>query len=388
MPTDRCSPSRSNTAERGPTKVRRVLVVGAGVAGSTAAYWLGRYGFDVTVVEQAQGQRSSGSPVDVRGLATPVVEQMNLLPALRAAATAATTLAVVDDQGERLGWIPTQAHPDGLEIPRSDLAAILAAAAREHAQFIYGDTVTAVHDDGHGVDVTFRRGPLLRFDLVVGADGLHSRVRRLAFSSESSSITHLGLYIATTTLDHPGVDPSTVIMHNTPGRAVAVHPTVGRECAAFIFRHPRVAETTLRDPSAHRQLVIDAYSGMGWRTPELLDRVRDADDLYFDAVSRVRLDTWSRNRIMVVGDAAGCVSLFGEGSSMAIVGAATLAQALAKSPGDPGGALRCYEDVHRHRSASYQRGATTTSHLLVPVTRVGLAARNAAFRLWPAFTTT
>lgn len=361
--------------------VRSVLVVGAGIAGSTLAYWLGREGMEVTVVEQATGQRSSGSPVDVRGRALAVVDHMNLQAPLRQVATLATTLTVLDRHGRSIGSIPTQANPGNLEVPRSDLAAILTSAARDHAEFVYDDTVRALHDDGRGVEVSFERGAERRFDLVVGADGLHSRVRRLVFGPESRFSSHLGLYIATTTLDGPADDPTTVVMHNAAGRSVAIHPARGREIAAFIFRHPRLPEH--HDQDHHRrQLIGDTYTGMGWRVPELLERLAYSDDLYVDAVSRIRLDTWTRGRVVVLGDAASCTSLLGEGSSMAIVGAATLAQALTAQPSDPTAALQRYERVHRPRVLRHQRGAATTSHVLVPATRAGVTARNMIVRIW------
>jgi 2-polyprenyl-6-methoxyphenol hydroxylase-like FAD-dependent oxidoreductase len=230
--------------------IRSVLVVGAGVAGSTLAYWLARHGMETTVVERAAAQRSSGNAVDVRGPALAVVERMNLLAPLQEAATLVTTLAVVDNRGRRIGWIPTQPSL-GLEVPRGDLAAILARAGRDHTQFLYDDTVVALDDNGHDVDVAFERAAPRRFDLVVGADGLHSRVRRLAFGPEQRFLSHLGLYIATTTLDTTSADRHTVVMHNAPGRAVAVHPGTGREGAAFIFRHRLLPDVSDRHTQHH-----------------------------------------------------------------------------------------------------------------------------------------
>ncbi len=360
--------------------VRTVLVLGAGVAGSTAAFWLTRRGMTVTVVERAAGDRSSGSPVDVRGPAYGVAERMGVLPRLRAAATHATRFSAVDERGRRIGWVPMQLG-DGIEIPRSDLAAVLADASREAAEYLYSDTVTSLTDDGNGVDVTFERAAPRRFDLVVGADGLHSRVRELVFGTGFTH--HMGLYIATVDLTGAVDDERTVLIHNTPGRAAAVHPATGRGIAAFIFRSPEVPGLDHRDTTRQREIVAAAYAGMGWRVPELLERMRAADDMYFDSVSRVRLDRWSSGRIVLLGDAASCVSLFGEGSSLAIAGGATLADAVAEYRDDPATALRVYERTHRRLVTPRQRWMGAGSGLIVPATAAGIRARNTAMRLWP-----
>lgn len=364
---------------------RSVLVVGAGVAGSTVAYGLARNGWRPTVVERAGGLRSSGAPVDVRGPAVPVVERMGVLPRLRAAATRATRLDFVDGRGRRIGSIPQRSGAGTeVELARGDLAAILADACRDDVEFCFDDTVASLADDGHGVDVAFERAAPRRFDLVIGADGVHSRVRALAFGPESRFVRHLGLYVATLTLDGPAADPHTVVMHNTPGRSVTVHPATGRSLAAFIFRSPYLPDLDHRDVARHKRLVVAAYAGGGWRLPELLDRVHTADDLYFDAVSQVRMDGWSRGRIGLLGDAATCASLLGDGSSTAIAGAAVLAEALAAHPDDSAAALRAYEATHRALVESRQRAVRPGAAFLVPATGGGLGARNLAVRLVPA----
>lgn len=356
--------------------MQRVLVVGAGIAGSTAAWWLGRAGHEVTVVERTSGQRSSGSPVDVRGAAAAVVDAMGVREQLRAAATATTSMAVVDAAGRELGRMSTQTGA-GLELPRGDLARILADAAGEHAAVRHGESVAALADDGHGVDVAFESGAAGRYDLVVGADGLHSRVRRLVFGPEERFTRHLGMVVATVTLDTAPADSRTVWMHNLPGRALAIHPTTGHELAALMFRGRL-------EPGARPAAVLErAYAGMGWRAPEVLERARAADDLWSDSISRVRLPRWSQGRTVLVGDAASAVSLFGEGSSLAIAGAATLAGALG-APATLADALRSYEHTHRRRTAPRQRGVAAVSHLLVPATRTGIAVRDLALRALPS----
>ncbi|MEW9548318.1 FAD-dependent monooxygenase [Nonomuraea sp. NPDC050783] len=364
---------------------RSALISGAGVGGPVLAYWLARHGFRVTVVERAGAPRSSGNPVDVRGPAMDVVTRMGVLPRLRRAATGNTGLAFVDAAGRRVARVDLAAARRGeeIELPRGDLAAILYEAAREHAEFVFDDSMTALAQDGHGVEVTFERAAPRRFDLVVGADGLHSVTRRLAFGQESGLVRHMGLYVATTPLGGgPGAGRD-VVMHNAPGRAVAVCPTPAGDLAFFLYRAPAEPGFDHRDAGQHQRMLAAAFAGVGWRAPELLERARAAGDLYFDSVSQVRMPRWWAGRVALLGDAASCVSLFGDGSTLAVAGAYTLARELAATPGDPQAAFRRYESAHRRLVDPKQAGVATAAALLAPATRAGIAARNLAARAWP-----
>ncbi|MEU7867115.1 FAD-dependent oxidoreductase [Dactylosporangium sp. NPDC049140] len=356
-----------------------VLISGAGVAGSTAAYWLARNGFRVTVVERSRGQRSSGNPVDVRGPALPVVRDMGVLPALRERATHPDGMRVLDACGRTIARLPMQTEEGALEIPRADLATTLFEAARARAEFRFDDSVTALHTDAAGVDVTFDRGAPERFDLVIGADGLHSAVRRIAFGDETELVRHLGVWVATLPLGEPVDDQRHTLLYNEPGRLASIHPSRGDALAAFIFRGPARPGLDHRDADEHRRIVTEAYAGAGWRVPELLAKLPGAD-LYFDSVSQVHLPKWTQGRVTLVGDAASCVSLFGDGSSLALAGAHTLASALATSGGDLALGLRRYEAEHRVRTDAKVRGAGRAAALVVPKTRLGLAARNIGAR--------
>jgi 2-polyprenyl-6-methoxyphenol hydroxylase-like FAD-dependent oxidoreductase len=341
-------------------------------------------------VERARDLRSSGNPVDVRGSALPVADAMGLLPALREAATQVTAMSLLNTAGRQVARVRLPAARGEVEIPRGDLAAILYAAARDHAEFRFDDTVVELRQDGHGVDVAFDRAAPRRFDLVIGADGLHSAVRRLTFGPERDIVRRTGLHVATMPLHDPVENQRDVVIYTAPGRLVAIHPTRGRALAAFIFRFRDRTSPDLdhRDLRQYRRLVTEAYRGDGWRVPELLDRLRDAEDPYVDAVSRVRLPAWSNGRVALLGDAASCASLLGDGSSLAIAGAHTLATALGANPTDHTAAFRRYESAHRSLVDPRQRAFGLSATLLIPNSRLGLAARNLAARnlaarAWP-----
>ncbi|MEU4155385.1 FAD-dependent monooxygenase [Actinoplanes sp. NPDC026670] len=351
------------------------LISGAGIAGPTLAYWLARQGWRVTVVERAGALRSGGNPVDVRGPALPVAERMGILPRLRESATHATTMRVIGPSGRTVARLPMSASGDEVEIPRSDLAAILADTVRDDAELLLDDTITTLRQDPGGVDVTFERAAPRRFDLVVGADGLHSTVRRLAFGPESTFVQPVGLYVATMPFGGPAETPSEVLLYNTPGRLVSIHPSRGEAVVAFIFRGEGL------DRHAPHEAINGTYRGEGWRVPELLDRLRAIPDPYFDEVSRVTMPAWSTGRVTLLGDAASCVSLLGDGSTMAMTAAYTLATALAEHPGDPATAVHRYEVAHRRLVIPKQRGIGRAAGMLVPATQLGLATRNLGARL-------
>ncbi|MGI8747427.1 MAG: FAD-dependent monooxygenase [Deinococcus sp.] len=363
----------------------RVLISGAGIAGPTLAYWLARSGWRPTVVERAGGLRSSGNPVDVRGPALTVAEDMGIVATLQDVATPVRAMSFYDRKGHRFARIPTPAGRSAagtpeMEIPRSDLARVLFQAASDVTEVLFDDTITALQQDAGGIDVTFERHAPRRFEFVIGADGLHSAVRHLAFGPQEQFVRHMGMYVATTALPGPVQSPQDVLMHNTPGRLVAVHPGRDRAMIGFFFRHPAAA-LNHRDLETVKRFVAAAYAGVGWRVPELLAQLHAAPDLYFDAVSMVQVPRWSQGRVALLGDAASCLSLFGGGSSLAMAGAYELAQALSASPHDHVLAFGRFEAAHRVRVAPKLRNFGPVASLLIPRSRLGLTVRNLVVRL-------
>ena len=356
-----------------------VLISGAGIAGSALAYWVARFGHSATVVERSESLRSSGAPVDVRRPAMPIVERMNIVPRLREASTVVSGWTLLDEAGER------SAHVDlgtlwrlrnEIELPRGDLSTILYEASRDCAEFLFGDSITSLTQDAGGVEVDFERARPRRFDVVIGADGLHSRVRRLVFGPETEFVRHAGLYVAGLPLPQ-SVDPGRdIIMLNAPGKTVGVHPSRDRPLALLIFWHPEIPDFDAWETKQHQRILEATFGNLGWRIPEILAAARASRELWFDAVSMVELANWARGRVALLGDASSCASLFGDGSSLAIAGAYTLAAALADHPTDHEAAFVRYQTVHGKLVGPRLRALSLVAAFLVPRTRIGISIRN------------
>jgi len=349
-----------------------VLISGASIAGPALAYWLDRAGCTVTVVEKAPGPRPGGQAVDFKGTThLTVLERMGVLDEVRRRQTGGHDQTVVDASGKALAVIPGEFTGGELEIHRGDLAEILHARTRG-CEYVYGDSVTSLTDTGDGVHVTFDRGAPRTFDLVVGADGIHSTVRRLAFGPESDHVRHLGHYYALASLEGPTGD---AVMYNEPGRMVAVG---GPKATAFFVFASEPLTYDRYSPKEQKSLLLNAYRGGGWRTPEVLAGVHD---LYLDSISRVEVEHYSRGRVVLLGDSAYGNTLGGFGTGLAVVGAYVLAGELAAANGDHRVAFARYEEKFRPYAKVSKNG--NAGPFLAPRTRAGIRARNQLFRSGP-----
>ncbi|GIG60021.1 FAD-dependent oxidoreductase [Longispora fulva] len=361
-----------------------ILISGASVAGPALAHWLRRYGFSTTIVERAPRLRDGGHAVDFRGRAhLSVLRQMGILDEVERNRTGMGAMSYVNAAGRKLGSIPADLFAGDVEILRGDLARILSDAA--DVEYLFDDSVTSLAEDAQGVTVTFERHPARRFDLVIGADGLHSNVRALTFGPESQFVRHLGVHCAVFPLDNYLDLDHTGLAYRPAGKMVAVysarHNAEAR--AMFLFGSPPLTYDR-RDVTRQKTLLAEAFAGVGWETATLLDRMWDAPDFYFDSVAQIRLDRWSKGRVALLGDAAYSPCLLsGMGSGLAIVGAYVLAGELAAARGDHRVAFDAYERVMRPYAESAQKSGEGVSKLMVPEGKVVTALLNQYMRIMP-----
>ena len=365
-----------------------VLISGAGVAGQALAYWLRRLGFTPVVVERASAPRDGGQAVDLRGAAIEVARRTGILDAARAARTGTRGMSYVSSAGKRLASLNGAfgvIDPQDVEIVRGDMVSILYEATRNDVEYIFDDSISSLTDAPDGVTVTFERSAPRKFHLVTGADGLHSRVRGLAFGPESRFIDHLGLYLSVFTIPNDLELDHWQLIYVTPGKSVTVTSARGnREARAIFFFASGPLDYDYRDRDQQQKLLAAAFAGERWEVPGLLTAMREAPDFYFDSVSQVRMGSWSAGRVTLAGDAGYCPSpLSGQGSSLALVGAYVLASELRAADGDYRDAFARYQQRMHDFVERNQQIATGNAKRFTPASRRQIWLQKQGIRALP-----
>ncbi|MGW4531059.1 FAD-dependent monooxygenase [Nocardia sp. NPDC004340] len=360
-----------------------VLVSGASVAGPALAYWLHRYGFQVTVVEKAPALRTGGQAIDFTGEThMTVLERMGVLADIERRQTGKTDMVMLDESGQQRALISGDFTGGDIEILRGDLAAIMYEHTADTCEYLFGDTVTALTETADGVDVEFAHAPARRFDLVVGCDGIHSRVRKLTFGPESEFLAYRGYYYAlagASLWEDADAPRERAVSHGWTAPGLLAVNGGAKAAQMYMFASPEL-DYSRDDFDEQRRIVAEKFAGMGGDVPAMLADLPHLDGFYLDSLSKVTMKNFVSGRVALVGDAGYGNTLAGFGTGLAVVGAYVLAGELAVADGDHTVAFARYEDIMKR----YLRKADDArpGPFLAPKTALGLRLRNWFLGSW------
>ncbi|TWT26066.1 FAD-dependent oxidoreductase [Planomicrobium sp. CPCC 101110] len=363
-----------------------ILIIGAGIAGLTLAGQLEQSGHTVQVVEKAPGLRTEGYMIDFFGAGYDAAEQMELLVELEKIHYPISGLSIKRSDGATRYFIPYPklrklADNRHFNFMRGDLEQVLSRRLRDRVPVLYASTIQSLSQDESRVHALLSDGSEWSGDLLVGADGIHSIVRKLAFGAPDRFTRFLGLWTAAFTFERTSLYEdvqNSFDLLTEPGRQISVYPLTGDRIAVFfLFRSNKLNPRPTRE-EALRELSC-RFGGMGWLVPDILQKSRTASDFYFDAVAQVEMPEWTKGRVALVGDACHCVSLLaGQGASLAMAGSYTLAQCLAND--DVASSLSAYENKLKPQITEVQRSARKFANFFFPDTKFQLLLRDAGLR--------
>jgi 2-polyprenyl-6-methoxyphenol hydroxylase-like FAD-dependent oxidoreductase len=367
----------------------RIAINGAGIAGTTLAYFLRRSEHDVLLVERAPRLRSGGYAIDFWGVGYDIAEKMGLLPRIRELGYRIKEMRYVDRHGHRSGGFPVDAfrrmaHGRFTELQRTDLATMIYDALDGGVETIFGDSVATIENAGDHVHIGFEHAAPRDVDLIIGADGLHSRVRELAFGPEAEFAIPLGYHVAAFQIE--GYRPRedlVAVSHGAPGRLISrLSLRDDRTLFLFVFRDELMDGHTPANERERRSMLTRIFADVGWEAPRILAAMDSASDVYFDGVSQVRMDRWTLDRTALIGDAAACVSLLaGEGTGLAMAEAYVLAGELHDARGDHDTAFARYQQRMMPFLESKQKAAVKFASSFAPKSAIGVAFRDNVTRL-------
>lgn len=370
-----------------------ILISGAGIAGPTLAYWLLQYGMHPTIVERAPALRTGGYVIDFWGAGFEVADRMGLSEEIKSLGYQVQEVRIVNESGERVAGFPAATFARAMRgrfssLPRGELASAIFRRVQDNAETIFGDSISSIEQSQSAAHVTFESGKEGDFDLVIGADGLHSGVRRLVFGSEENVEKYLGYKVAA--FEAPGYQPRdelSYVMYTQVGQQVGRFALRGNSTMfLFVFEDRSSASRQPDDIEAQKAILRDRFGRSGWECPQILEALEHTSELYFDRVSQIQLasrpDLWTQGRVTLLGDAAFCVSfLAGQGSALAMVAAYILAGELYRSRGNYAEAFSQYQTLFAPFVAQKQKAALRFAGSFAPHSRLSLILRNQIMNL-------
>jgi 2-polyprenyl-6-methoxyphenol hydroxylase-like FAD-dependent oxidoreductase len=369
----------------------KVIINGAGIAGPTLAYWLQKTGHEVLLVEAASQLRTGGYVIDFGLVGYDIAEKMGLIPRLRELGYQVREMRFVDPKGRSSASMPVDAldrltHGRYITLRRSDLAATIYDALGGTVETIFGDSVASIEEAGGCVRVGFDHAPPREADLVIGSDGLHSRVRQLVFGPDAGVEVSLGYHVAAFEVEgYRPRDELVYLGHGVPGRQIyRFSMREDKTLFLFIFRDEYLPPENPANDQERKSVLTNIFADVGWECPQILAALASVGNIYFDRASQIRLDRWTKGRTALVGDAAACVSLMaGQGSILAMAEAYLLAGELRNCGGDSSAAFARYEQRLMPYLKRKQKSVAKSASSIAPKTAFGIWFRNLVMRLMP-----
>jgi 2-polyprenyl-6-methoxyphenol hydroxylase-like FAD-dependent oxidoreductase len=321
-------------------KNKKVLVSGASIAGFSTAWWMNKIGYQVTVVEVANQPRINGGAVNIEDTAVDVVKRMGIIDQLKAQQLNVELIEFKNAGDITEGSISISSgnaalQDNGIEIERDKFIDIIYKDIKDDVKFIFNNRITALNETNDDIKVTFKSGEERAFDLVLGCDGSHSGVRKLWFGPEKDYEYFLEAYFSITIVDKLLVNQKVMQMFNVPDKSVMLNAYNNKTDIIFCFFSEEQIPYDYRNIEQQRKIIIDQFTGESWRTVELLEEVQNSPGFYFDKFSQIKMPSWTKGRVALVGDAGYCASpAAGKGASLSVIGAAALADALQKHNGN------------------------------------------------------
>lgn len=367
----------------------KIAINGAGIAGPTLAYWLRQSNHEVLLVDRSPRLRHGGYVVDFWGVGYDIAEKMGVLPRVRELGYQVNEVRLVGRDGRKVGGFEVDVfrHTTNgrfTSLRRSDLAATIYDALDGRVETIFSDSIAGIHEQSDCVRVSFDRSAAREVDLVIGADGLHSRVRQLAFGADRDVEVSLGYHVAAFEVEgYQPRDELVYVSHGVPGRQISRFSLKNdKTMFLFVFRNEYMTASTPGTEEDKKAVLRSVFADVGWECPRILAAMENVTDVYFDRVSQIRMDRWSSGRAALVGDAAACVSLLaGEGTGLAMAEAYVLAGELRDCRGDHAAAFARYEERMIPLLRDKQASAAKFASSFAPKSAFGIRARNLVTRM-------